>query len=144
MTPRRAALGAVQTEELLRWGSGGFWQRWLCREGLRALSVGVRRAISGCFAPQKLHPEWFPPCEQPGCSLCSEQTVLGQGRGWWLGLAALLGHLGAPHSEKSHCHTTPGSALPLDLPLPSWVGYSWHWESSQICFSHPVAFGEPP
>lgn len=144
MTPSRVALGAVQTEESLRGGSGGFWQRWLCREGLRALSFGVRMAVLGCFAPQQLHPKLFPRCGQPGSCLCSEQTVLGRGRGWWLGLAVLLGHLGAPHGEKSHGHTTPGSALPSQLPLPSWAGYSWHWKSSQICFSHPVAFGGSP
>lgn len=81
MTPSRVALRAVQTEELLCWGSGGFWQRWLCREGLRALSFGVRMANLGCLAPQQLHPELFPQCGQPGSCLCSEQMVLGEGRG---------------------------------------------------------------
>lgn len=76
MTPSRVALGAVQTEESLRGGSGGFWQRWLCREGLRALSFGVRMAVLGCFAPQQLHPKLFP-------HVGSQARVSVQSRGCW-------------------------------------------------------------
>lgn len=54
----------------------------------------------GVFGTPALHPELFPQCGQPGSCLCSEQMVQGEGRGWWLGLAALLGHLGHPMARS--------------------------------------------
>lgn len=81
MTPSRVALRAVQTQELLLWGSGGFWQLCLCKEGLRAPSFGVRMDDLGCSAPQQLHPKLFPPCGQPGSCLCAQQVMLGRAEG---------------------------------------------------------------
>lgn len=134
MTPSRVALRAVQTEELLRSGSGGFWQLWQCREGLRAPRFGVRMASLGRFAPQQPHPKLFPQCGQPGSCLNWEQMMLGEGRGWWLGLAELLGHLRAPHGQESHCHGTSGSALPLDWPLPSWFDTAGTGRAARTAF----------